>query len=216
MRWLAHSPAPEQQYPWLFSQHDFSVTQAGRQPLSPIIRERLGYGQVVAVEGSLGYRFLIAGFHGAATQLRLSQPYRDIAVVSAQILRQHLNVASPEERKEVVERLTTALSVDVKGQGQATLPNDEVLERVYSRGLVFYFDNGKGQVLVQLADGELVQVVLPAPFNPWAWPVVLLLLVVSGSVLALSLVLVLRGWTATCVKWNQWPCELPGAKWAPV
>ncbi|MDN6318569.1 MAG: ATP-binding protein [Marinobacter sp.] len=193
MRWLAHSPAPEQQYHWLFSQYDFSVTQAGRKPLSPVIRERLGYGQVVAVEGRLGYRFLIAGFHGDATQLRLSQPYRDIAIVSAQILRQHLDSASPEERKRVVERLTAGLGVDVKEHGQTALPHDEILERVYNRGLAFYFDNGQGQVLVQLADGELVQVVLPAPFDPWAWPVVLLLLMVSGSVLALSLVLALRG-----------------------
>jgi two-component system sensor histidine kinase RstB len=78
-------------------------------------------------------------------------------------------------------------------QGPGALPDDEVLERVYSRGSAFYHDNGKGRVLVKLADGELIQVTLPAPFNPWAWPVILLLLVVSGSVLALSLILVLRG-----------------------
>lgn len=33
---------------------------------------------------------------------------------------------------------------------------------------------------------------MPAPFSPWAWPVMLLLLVVAGSVLALALYLALR------------------------
>ncbi|MGO1657026.1 MAG: ATP-binding protein [Marinobacter sp.] len=193
MRWLVHSPAPGQQYHWLFSQYDFSVTQAGQQPLLPVIRERLGYGQVVAVEDSLGYRFLVAGFHGDPVQLTLSQPYRDIAVVSAQIMRQHLEAASSDSRGEMVERLAAGLNLDIKTQDQVVLPDDEVLARVYRRGLAFYFDNEQGRVLAQLADGELVQVVLPPPFNPWAWPVVLLLLMVSGSILALSLVLVLRG-----------------------
>lgn len=194
MRWLAHTPAPAQQYQWLSSHYDFSDVSAKELSVSPIIRERLGYGQVVAVESSLGYRFLVTGFHGEAIQLRLSQPYQDISVVSAQILREYLDAASPEEREKTVGRLTDSLNVDVlRVQRPAALPDDDVLERVYTRGFAFYLDNGEGRVLVQLSDGELIQVILPAPFNPWAWPVILLLLVVSGSVLALSLVLALRG-----------------------
>jgi two-component system sensor histidine kinase RstB len=194
MRWLASSPAPEHQYHWLASQYDFRVAGAGELLLSQVIRERLGYGQVVAVEGSLGYRFLVTGFHGETLQLRASEPYRDIAVASAQVLRVHLDAAGPEAREEAVERLADGLNVKVlRVQGQRALPDDEVLERVYSRGSAFYHDNGEGRILVQLADGELIQVSLPAPFNPWAWPVVLLLLAVSGSILALSLILMIRG-----------------------
>ncbi|MGO2134039.1 ATP-binding protein [Marinobacter sp.] len=194
MRWLEHTPSPQQRYHWLSPQYDFNVASAGELSLSPVIQERLGYGQVVADEGSLGYRFLVTGFHGEAIQLRLSQPYRDIAVVSAQILREHLDAASLEGREQAIEQLTRGLNVGfLRVQDLATLPNDEVLERVYSRGSAFYLDNGEGRVLVQLSAGELVQVVLPAPFTPWAWPVILLLLLVSGSILALSLILVLRG-----------------------
>ena len=194
MRWLASSPAPEQQYHWLVSRYDLRAAGASELMLSEVIRERLGYDQVVAVETSLGYRFLITGFHGEALQFRASDPYRDIAVASAQILRVHLDAAGYEEREETVERLAAGLNVTVlRVQGPDSLPGDEVLERVYSRGSAFYHENGEGRVLVQLADGELIQVTLQEPFNPWAWPVVLLLLVVSGSILALSLILVLRG-----------------------
>ncbi|MEH6562453.1 MAG: ATP-binding protein [Marinobacter sp.] len=193
MRWLADSPSPEIRYHWLGSQYDFRVARAGELSVSSIVRERLGYGQVVAVEGSLGYRFLVTGFHGEALQLRAAQPYRDIAVASAQILRVHLDAATPSERKGAAERLTKGLNVGLQRvQDLTALPDDEVLERVYSQGSAFYRSNGEGRVLVQMSDGELVQVTLPAPFNPWAWPVILLLLVVSGSVLALALILVLR------------------------
>ncbi|MFP3979416.1 ATP-binding protein [Marinobacter sp. KMM 10035] len=193
MRWLASSPAPEQQYHWLVSRYDFRVV--GTEELSgyPVVRERLGYGQVVAIEGSLGYRFLVTGLHGEALQFRASQPYRDIAEASAQILRIHLDVVDPEEREEAVRQLADGLNLSVlRIQGSSALPDDEVLERVASQGSAFYSRNGVGRVLVQLSDGELIQASVPAPFNPWAWPVILLMLVISGSVLALALLFVVR------------------------
>lgn len=194
MRWLAHMPSPDQQYLWPSSQYSLSVLSGQALSLSPVIRERLGYGQVVAIEGSLGYRFLVTGLHGEVIELRTSQPYRDIAVLSANILRKHLSATSSEDREEAITQLTESLNLKVlRLQGQGALPDDEVLERVYSRGTAFYFADGEGRVLVQLSDGELIQVMLPEPFNPWAWPVILLLLVVSGSILALLLTLLLRG-----------------------
>ncbi|WP_100640191.1 ATP-binding protein [Marinobacter salexigens] len=194
MRWLASSPAPERQYHWLSSRNGFQVSDAREMSLSAVVRERLGYGQVVAIESSLGYRFLVTGLHGEVIQFRATQPYRDTAIASAQILQVHLDAAGPEDRDEAVAKLAEGLNLGVlRIQGSAALPDDEVLERVFSQGAAFYTDNGEGRVLVQLSDGELVQVSLPAPFNPWAWPVILLLLVVSGSVLALALLFVLRG-----------------------
>lgn len=193
MRWLASSPSPEQQYHWLPPQYDFRVVGAGELSLTPVVRERLSYGQVVAVEGSLGYRYLVTGFHGNALQLRASQPYRDIAIVSAQIVQAHLDSVSHKERESVAEQLSGNLNVEVfRVQDPGTLPDDDVLERVYGNGSALYYDNEKARVLLQLADGELVLVSLPAPFNPWAWPIVLLLLVVCGSVLALALLFVIQ------------------------
>src|SRR5690554_955782 len=194
MRWLASSPAPEQQYHWLALEYGFQVVDAGDPSLSPVIRERLGYGQVVAVEGSLGYRFLVSGFHGETLQLRASQPYRDIAIVSAKAIRVHLDAVGLDEREQAIERLSESLKARVRRvQSPTALPDEEVLDRVYRQGSAFYYDNQVARVLLQLADGELVLVSLPAPFSPWAWPVILLLVVVSGSVLALALFFVLRG-----------------------
>src|SRR5690554_2463224 len=193
MRWLASSPAPEQQYHWLASRYDFRVASAEELSGYPIVRERLGYGQVVAIESSLGYRFLVNGLHGEPLQFRASQPYRDIAVASAQILRVHLDAVGPEEREAAVRQLADGLNLGVlRIQGSAALPDEEVLERVASQGSAFYDSNGLGRVLVQLSDGELIQVSFAKPFNPWAWPVILLMVVISGSVLALALLFVLR------------------------
>lgn len=194
MRWIASSPAPEQQYHWLAPKYDLTVAESREFSLSSVTRERLGYGQVVAIEGSLGYQFLVAGLHGDILQFKTSEPYRDIALASAQIVRVYLDAASPGEREETIERLANGLRVGVlRIIEPASLPNDDVLEQVYRRGSAFYHDGGQARVLAQLSDGELVEMTVPTPFNPWAWPVVLLMLAVLGSVLALSLVLVFRG-----------------------
>jgi two-component system sensor histidine kinase RstB len=47
-------------------------------------------------------------------------------------------------------------------------------------------------VLIRLEDGALIDLSMPPPFDPWAWPVLLLLLVVGGGVLALALYLAMR------------------------
>ncbi|WP_375183684.1 histidine kinase dimerization/phospho-acceptor domain-containing protein, partial [Marinobacter sp.] len=74
------------------------------------------------------------------------------------------------------------------------LPDSEVLAQVAERGLAFYRDghNGRGRVMIQLADGELFRIDMPAPFNPWAWPLLLLVALVLGGVLAIALFLALR------------------------
>lgn len=193
MHWLAASPSPLHQYHWLVPRYDFRAASAEELSLSPVIRERLGYGQVVAIEGSLGYRFLVSGFHGEILQFRAARPYRELAVASARILRAHLEAVGPGEREQTVEHLTRGLNLELaRLQSPEALPDNEVLEEVYDRGDAFYREQGVGRVLLQLSNGELIQVTLPAPFDPWAWPVILLMIVVSGGVLALALVLVLR------------------------
>lgn len=193
LRWLASSSSPEQQYHWLAPRHDFGVSDARRLSLSPVIQERLGYGQVVVAENALGYRFLVAGPRGQVLYFQASQPYRDIAIATAQVLRVNLNAADPGEREAAAELLSAGLNVGVQSvQDPQTLLAKGMLDHVYQRGLAFYQDHGEGKVLIRLSDGELIQVDLPAPFNPWAWPVILLLLVASGGALTLALVYVLR------------------------
>ena len=195
MRWLAASPAPAAQYPWLGSLFDFRVAAVDTLDLSPVVRERLGYGQVVAVDSSVGYRVLVAGAHGGILQLRLTEPYRDAAYAFALVLRQSLNQAQPGQRDALAARVSEALNLRLQRLDEAgTLPSADVLERVANQGVALYSPGSgtRAQALLRLSDGELIDIAFPPPFRPWAWPVVLLLVVVAGGVLALALYAALR------------------------
>lgn len=195
MRWLAAAPAPAQQYHWLRATVDLQVGPAAHFALPSVTAERLGYGQVVGVEGSVGFRVLVAGLSGDVLQLRLSDPYRDVARATGLIFRWHLDSAAGQGRGAAAEHMAEALNVKARPLDSAgMLPAAEVLDQVAERGFAFYREQpgSAGRVIVQLADGELFLIDMPAPFNPWAWPVVLLLVVVLGGVLAVALFLALR------------------------
>lgn len=195
MRWLAATPAPAQQYHWLRSTVDFRVGAASEFVLSQVALERLGYGQVVGIESGAGYRVLIAGLSGQVLQLRLIDPYRDVAETTGLIFRWHLDSAPPENRPDVAARMARVLNVGVRPLDDSTLlPGSDVLGQVADRGLAFYTEGSddSGRVIIQLSDGELFRIDMPAPFSAWSWPVVLLLVMVLGGVLAVALFLALR------------------------
>ncbi|MBC7184147.1 MAG: two-component sensor histidine kinase, partial [Marinobacter sp.] len=195
MRWLAAAPAPLQQYHWLHSTVDLRLGPASAFELSKVARERLGYGQVVGIEGGTGYRMLVTGMSGQILQLRLTDPYRDVSRTIGLLLRWHLDSAPAAERPVVAAQMARALAVEVRPlDNPDLLPAPEVLDQVAERGLAFYGEepDGYGRVIVQLSDGELYRIDMPPPFNAWAWPVVLLLALVLGGVLAVALFLALR------------------------
>ncbi|MBU2954102.1 ATP-binding protein [Marinobacter sp. F3R08] len=195
MRWLAASPAPLHQYHWLGSTVGLRMGDASRFNLSPVAVERLGYGQVVSVESDVGYRVLVTGLSGDILQLRLSEPYRDVSETIGLIIRWHLDSAPANDRVSVASQMAQSLDVEVRRLGDAgMLPDPDVLDQVVERGLAFYTDeaDGCGRVIVKLSDGELFQIVMPTGFNAWAWPVVLLLVLVLGAMLAVALFLALR------------------------
>ena len=195
MRWLAATPAPAQQYHWLRSTVDFRVGAASEFVLSQVALERLGYGQVVGIESGAGYRVLIAGLSGQVLQLRLTDPYRDVAETTGLIFRWHLDSAPPENRPDVAAQMARVLNVGVRPLDDSTLlPGSDVLGQVADRGLAFYTEGSddSGRVIIQLSDGELFRIDMPAPFSAWSWPVVLLLVMVLGGVLAVALFLALR------------------------
>ncbi|MEE2763790.1 MAG: ATP-binding protein [Pseudomonadota bacterium] len=195
MRWLQSDPAPAQRYHWLTTLYDFRISGPEQLGLSPVTRERLGYDQVVAEKSTLGHRVLVAAADGRVLQLRFDEPYRDVAEAVALIVRWHLAAVSAEERPDLIAQMTKALDVRIRPVDDAgLLPSADVLDRVVQSGLVF-FRNGRdeaGHILMQLNDGELFRVDFAPPLNPWAWPVVLLLMVVIGGVLAVALFLGLR------------------------
>lgn len=195
MRYLGADSAPAERYHWLSSLYDFQVVDAGELTLSPITLERLGYGQVVALEGRTGYRVLIANYSGKVIQLRFDEPYRDVAEAIALIVRSHMDAAAPEERDKMASRLSDSFHMNLRRVDEASvLPAGEVLDQVVTKGVVFYRDGpaADGHVLIQLSDGELFKMDMAPPFDLWAWPVTLLLIVVLGGILALVLFVALR------------------------
>ncbi|MBW4935752.1 ATP-binding protein [Marinobacter sp. F4206] len=196
MRWLQSDPAASERYHWLRSLYDFSILDSAElESLSPITRERLGYQQVVAVEGSTGYRVLVGAPGHEVLQMRLGDTYQQVAEAVALIFRWHLDSPGSDERAELASGMAEALNVGVRWIDRATLlPSAEVLDRVARHGMVFFRDGttGPGHVLVRLEDGELLRIDVAAPFDPWAWPVILLLVLVIGGVLAVALYLGLR------------------------
>jgi len=195
MRWLAAAPAPLQQYHWLQSTVDLRLGPASAFELTPVARERLGYGQVVGIESDTGYRLLVTGLSGQILQLRLTDPYREVSETIGLLLRWHLDSAPVADRSDVASQMARALAVDVRPlDAPELLPAPEVLDQVADRGLAFYTQEsgGCGRVIIQLSDGSLYRIDMPAPFNAWAWPVILLLVMVLGGVLAVALFLALR------------------------
>ncbi|KAA1172034.1 two-component sensor histidine kinase [Marinobacter salinexigens] len=193
MRWLAASPVPEERYHWMAPLYDFTISDARQLELSPIARERLGYGQVVALNNSAGTRLLVLGANGEVLELRVDQLYRDISEAVALIVRWHLTMASVDDRDEVVRSLSDALQVGIRPvEDASSLPSAEVLERVADSSMVFFQDDDAGHVMIRLSSGELLQVDMPPAYAPWAWQVVFLLLSVVGAVLAVTLFLAVR------------------------
>lgn len=195
MRWLAATPAPARQYHWMPSMFELRSGDPGQFELTKVTAERLGYGQVVAQRTEVGYRYLVRTFDGDVLSLRLEQTYRDTAQAVALVIRWHLDTTTADQRVGTIKQLADALRVSIQPvQNLDRLPDQAVLERVADSGLVVFSerDGQQTKVLLRLSEGDLVVVSMPPPFNPWAWPVVALLVVVVGSVLAVALFLAIR------------------------
>lgn len=195
MRWLAATPAPARQYHWMPSMFELRSGHPGQFELSKVTAERLGYGQVVAQQTDVGYRYLVRSFDGDVISLRLEQTYREMAQAVALVVRWHLQTTPPDQRVDVIEQLADALRVTIQPvQNLDRLPDQSVLENVAGSGFVVFSEGGREEVevLLRLTEGDLIVVRMPPPFNPWAWPVLALLMAVIGSVLAVALFLAIR------------------------
>ncbi|WP_297795875.1 ATP-binding protein [uncultured Marinobacter sp.] len=195
MRWLADTPAPLLQYHWLQSLYDFQVSAPGDLSLSRVTLERLGYDQVVTRDSSIGRQVLIQNADGSVLSLRFRDIYRDVAEAVSLIVRQHLDQVGASGQELMAARLEDAFRISLsRVENPDSVPDSEVLERVSERGLSLYQKNASdpASVLIRLEDGSLVNLTMPTPFDPWAWPVILLLVAVSGGILALVLYLAMR------------------------
>ncbi len=102
MQWLAKSADPVGHYAWLVPAYNLEVGPATQLADTAVIRERLGYGQVVVLPSSLGQRLLIAREDGQILALNLATPYSDIVRASALVFRWHLDSSPIERRPETL------------------------------------------------------------------------------------------------------------------
>jgi two-component system sensor histidine kinase RstB len=195
MRWIASTPNAARQYHWLASFYDFGVSPADQLNVSDIVLERLSYGQVVSLDTSIGQQVMIAGEDGQVIRLRFGNLYSDVAEATGLLARWHLGGVPADSRAQAMAQLAESLGVALElVQRPESVPDTDVLDRVAQRGISLYQhpSAGHAQVLIRLEDGTLIDMSMPRAFDPWAWPVLLLLLLVGGSVLALALYLAMR------------------------
>jgi two-component system sensor histidine kinase RstB len=195
LRWIASAPNAERQYHWLSSFYDFRVLSPEELSVSDIIVERLSYGQVVSLDTSIGQQVMILSDAGDLLRLRFGNPYSDVSEATALIARWHLGGIPADSREQALMQLSESLGVSLTlVQDPDSVPDADVLGRVSQRGISLYqhSSNGRAHVLIRLEDGTLIDLAMPPPFKLWAWPVLLLLLLVGGGVLALALYFAMR------------------------
>ncbi|MFT4818516.1 MAG: two-component system sensor histidine kinase RstB [Marinobacter psychrophilus] len=203
MQWLAKSANPVGHYAWLVPAYNLEVVPVTQLADTAVIRERLGYGQVVVLPSSLGRRLLVAREDGQILGLNLATPYRDIVRASALVFRWHLDRSTVERRPETLRYLSASLGLGAYfiDTGER-LPPADVLQQLARDGLVLYTAlSGEGpRVALQLADGEMVLLVPPPPFKPWSLAIILPLCLLLAAALALLLGFVARAWDGRLLK----------------
>lgn len=195
MRWLASFPMAEEQYHWLSDWYGLTLASPEALSLPPVLRERLAYGQVVATETPVGVWLMVQTSDGEVLRLVLTEPYHDMASLLAELVSWHLGPAPADSREELAGQLERYLGVGIRWPGEdQPLPGETVLQEVSERGLALFREEPGGplQALLQLEDGALVRLILPAPFSPCAWPVLLLMVAVAAGLLWLALFLGMR------------------------
>lgn len=193
MRWLAAVPDPARQYHWMPSLFGLHTLLPEQLQDTPVLTERLAYGQVVAEPAGTGYRFFVRAGDGSILSLALEQTYPELTRALALLVRWHLDTANPHQLNHIAEELGQSLNVSISPlQSEDQLPDQAVLQDLGDRGFSVFQEGRRASVLLRLSEGDLVRMTMPAPFNPWGWPMLVLLAAVIGGVLALGLYLGLR------------------------
>ncbi|WP_165856990.1 ATP-binding protein [Marinobacter sp. JSM 1782161] len=196
MDWLAVAPHPQVTYPWLDRLYGLTIRPADESTLSDIAEERLSYGQVIASTEGLGVRLRRLTNDGAIIDVTLRDLYRDVCEATALLVLTHLNGSPLQERPAIMSNLSESLEVSVAPVTDDSERIDPAtLERLVERGLAFVQldKNASARVYLRLADGAVVQVGMPSPFQPLAWSVILLVFLVAATIAGFFLYLLLRG-----------------------
>ncbi len=153
--------------------------------LNNLARERLGYGQVLADRrGDAVYLYYQMG-SDRVLEARLRDFYRSLVELSSHAFVDEVNRRGSGDDPDQLLALGSGLGVYARPlEDVEELPGQAVLERLVDVGMAYHKPNPRqaARVYARLNDGQLIEILHPAPFRFWAWPMVLLvgLMVAAG------------------------------------
>ncbi len=188
--WLMHNPAAADLAAMGNDDVRLDYHDRTAMDLSAVARERLAYGQILARQEGDGVHLLVGAPHHLVAELVVADLYRNVAELSALLATWQLEQADGDHRDELMPRVSAELGVSLHYLDKASqLPGQSVLDRIATEG--FAYDQPRqgepARVLVRMDDGQILQVGLPAPFNPWSWPMLLLVIALVASALGIAL-----------------------------
>lgn len=195
LEWLAQSPHPLRYHDALTGAYDIRLQSMARLPDASVVRERLAYGQVVVDHHALGVRVRKSVSGDQVLVASFRDLYGAVSLITGRLAVRTLSQVPVAERTMAMTRLGAQLHVliDPVTQGR-DLPANRVLDRLESRGMAMIQPDSDdaATVYARLSDGSIIRVRMPPPFDPWAWPVVLTLLLAATALGALFLYILLR------------------------
>lgn len=196
MDWLAVAPRPLTSYPWLDGLYNLHLVSEAQTDLTPIEEERLAYGHAVADNSSLGVHIRRLADSGEIIDVTFRDLYRDIGEATALVALTHLNQLLPQDREAGMESLGSQLAVNIEPvTGDMPAPESATLERLVERGLAFVQrePSEAAHIFIRLNDGTVAKIAMSPPFQPMAWPVVLLVFCLAAGIAGVFLFLLLSG-----------------------
>lgn len=182
---------------------DWAVVPVGSIALDSVAQERLAYGQVLALRQGDGVVWLFQLEDDAVLRLSVREPYRDLAEIQAAVL------ASLIEQRQLAFSKSALLfaggRLGVLAEPLTDLrevPDPVIWERLSQDKFAFFQQESSdaARVFVRLGEhagenarhaGQIFKMTMPAPFNPWGWPILALVVIVVAATIALLVYLLL-------------------------
>ncbi|PAV27216.1 two-component system sensor histidine kinase RstB [Tamilnaduibacter salinus] len=195
LSWLAQAPHPLRYHDGITETYDIRLQSMTRLPDASVVRERLAYGQVVIDHDALGVRVRKAVSGDRLLVASFRDLYGAVSDMTGRLAVRELSRVPLPERRDAMRRLGARLHVliDPLTPG-GELPAGRVLDRLETRGMAMIQSDASdaATVYARLSDGSIIHMRMPPPFDPWAWPVVLTLLLVATALGAIFLYWLLR------------------------
>ncbi len=198
MKWLAH--LPQKDLATVLSINlppgvQITLTEAKGLNLDALTAERLSWGQVVVQNSGKGNHVFQKYDSGLMLTGYFPDFYRDVAGTFFNVVNHQLANAPGKRLREEVAELTAVTGHEiVLIDDEDMLPDPSILEDLadYRQAVQQASDGSIRRFYIQLNSGEIARIAFKEGFNPLAWPIVMVLIVVSGSMLAGTVYLLLQ------------------------